>query len=929
MSENINNPIQNIDEPWRGHSFSEVENFIKDEFSVKQDVLVNGQTIKTINNINVLGSGNIEIPKGDDAVNPFKGWFNSEQLLRNTIRTPNLGDYAYVAGASDVPNDENPVYIYECAESGVWSNTDRVVDTSEVSTFSTGESLNQIGIDPTELSNGKPDTLAKSIDVMQLKAKLQNATMTETSLYDSNLTVDGFLAARSTNTRVKNHFYNATNYRTLFIPLQNIQEIRFEGVYASASNATGYAFINTPDVLSLIQTLSGLSAGSDIDLSDIVVSSTTWSTLGEGLREITLTSFPENSTHLLLICVGNSIGITQNNFYAFSRTGSVALTSSDIADNLTSASVDKALSANMGKDLNHRIRTRCFVGVGSGYVRVPLESVIPGSTYRLYLRETTWEIDPSLSDSHLILNASYDVEGSSVNLFYVPKSTFTNVGTKKYYEFTVPDGVSTIYVGGRAVNGYEVWFDLVTSISDEVVASLNARSRSNYFVGNGTAYSRRKIEGLIPQNTYRIYVRNTTWEIPENTLSSSFIFGVESELGQRFFGVLKPKFISSGVNKSYTFTMPDGVDSVYVGGRAVKGYEVWFDIVDDNESSTDIISLNGGIAELSLQFKDMTRIREKYPSHTVAGNNVFCLLYFSDIHNSRSCLPDIIEFRDAFTNYITESLHGGDSVTDQFSDPNPFAEVSGASSVLNVIGNHDSWANGQTLVPSLDVYNKFIAPYAQSWGITQPDDAATLGLCYYYKDYPSCALRLVVLDCMHWNSDQASWLQSVLADAISTNNVGWNNEQSYSVVIVTHYAPAPIDIERNCTFQNLYRTSPGDFLDENSNGPTSIVNQAVNNGLKFVCWLFGHTHRDFIGHLTAYPSQLAIGIDSAKYGSTWERDCVRESTGKSKNAFDIIAVDTTFNILSIKRIGNNIDKFLRQKNFLTYDFYNHQILNNH
>lgn len=143
MDENINNPIQNIEEPWDGHTFEEVEGFIKGEFSGKQDTLVSGETIKTINNIDVLGSGNIVIPKGDDAVNPFKGWFGSSSALSAAYPSPNVGDYAYIKGASS----SDPAAIYECAIAGTWSDSGRTVDTSSVQTFATGEDVNDVRIE--------------------------------------------------------------------------------------------------------------------------------------------------------------------------------------------------------------------------------------------------------------------------------------------------------------------------------------------------------------------------------------------------------------------------------------------------------------------------------------------------------------------------------------------------------------------------------------------------------------------------------------------------------------------------------------------------------------------------------------------------------------------------------------------------------------
>ena len=157
MDENINNPIQNIEEPWDGHTFEEVEGFIKGEFSGKQDTLVSGETIKTINNIDVLGSGNIVIPKGEDAVNPFKGWFDSSSALSAAYPSPKVGDYAYIKGASS----SDPAAIYECATAGTWTDSGRTVDTSSVQTFASGEEVNDVHI-VNDLTTGGEHNVASS-----------------------------------------------------------------------------------------------------------------------------------------------------------------------------------------------------------------------------------------------------------------------------------------------------------------------------------------------------------------------------------------------------------------------------------------------------------------------------------------------------------------------------------------------------------------------------------------------------------------------------------------------------------------------------------------------------------------------------------------------------------------------------------------------
>jgi glycerophosphoryl diester phosphodiesterase len=65
--------------------------------------------------------------------------------------SPNVGDYAYIKGATS----SDPAAIYECTTAGTWSDSGRIADTSNVQTFASGEKVNEIGIDnkPTVNSN--------------------------------------------------------------------------------------------------------------------------------------------------------------------------------------------------------------------------------------------------------------------------------------------------------------------------------------------------------------------------------------------------------------------------------------------------------------------------------------------------------------------------------------------------------------------------------------------------------------------------------------------------------------------------------------------------------------------------------------------------------------------------------------------------------
>lgn len=119
---------------------------IYDALEGKQDALVSGSNIKTLNGESLIGSGDLTIEDGADgenAVNPFKGWFASLAALQDAYAAPEVGDYAFVVSGSTAA-------IYSCATAGTWANSGLTAETSNIQTFSTGEAVNETGIGSVE-----------------------------------------------------------------------------------------------------------------------------------------------------------------------------------------------------------------------------------------------------------------------------------------------------------------------------------------------------------------------------------------------------------------------------------------------------------------------------------------------------------------------------------------------------------------------------------------------------------------------------------------------------------------------------------------------------------------------------------------------------------------------------------------------------------
>ena len=144
-----------------------------EQLAAKQDTLVSGTNIKTVNSQSLIGSGNITI-ESEPAVNPFKGWFDNLTSLQ-TI-TPVVGDYGYVKGATTA----DPVKIYECTTAGTWSDSGRTVDTSNVQSFASGQAVNDVKIkDETgEEVQGTADVLSAEAGV-ELNMQINGGSVIE------------------------------------------------------------------------------------------------------------------------------------------------------------------------------------------------------------------------------------------------------------------------------------------------------------------------------------------------------------------------------------------------------------------------------------------------------------------------------------------------------------------------------------------------------------------------------------------------------------------------------------------------------------------------------------------------------------------------------------------------------------------------------
>ena len=127
---------------------------------------------------------NLTLPKGEqgdpgqNAVNPFKGWFTTD----NIPTEGQAGDYCNVSTTTQ----PETVTIYRWnTTTNQFEDTGEVPDTATGETFASSETLQQVAIDdshlvdPVNTADSTQPVLAQAADVMQLKAKLEGVTAHE------------------------------------------------------------------------------------------------------------------------------------------------------------------------------------------------------------------------------------------------------------------------------------------------------------------------------------------------------------------------------------------------------------------------------------------------------------------------------------------------------------------------------------------------------------------------------------------------------------------------------------------------------------------------------------------------------------------------------------------------------------------------------
>lgn len=345
--------------------------------------------------------------------------------------------------------------------------------------------------------------------------------------------------------------------------------------------------------------------------------------------------------------------------------------------------------------------------------------------------------------------------------------------------------------------------------------------------------------------------------------------------------------------------------------------EITGDVVIYGTCLTDI-KYNDSVIANNLGIQDKINQANHYRKN---NTKPLCLAHISDLHLDKIRLQRFTNFINNIKN-IDDAICTGD-MTNNYSDGMTYWDsVSGTERILTCIGNHDGlanhnvdWYSGQCTM--LEAYNKFINPYISNWNVTHD-----VGKTYYYKDYNSEKIRLIVLDSMRSGTDatnQNTWLESVLSSAKS---------KGYSVVCATHCVPQTSKVNYiDCSFNSINLK----YEDEYDTCVTNtIYQQTVQNFIdddgKFITWICGHTHVDFVYTTSEFPNQLWIVVACGLLSNNLDID--RTDGTKNQDAFNILTFDTNTELVKVIRVGADRDRSMRHLGTMSIDYNTHSVIYN-
>lgn len=494
---------------------------------------------------------------------------------------------------------------------------------------------------------------------------------------------------------------------------------------------------------------------------------------------------------------------------------------------------------------------------------------------------------------------------------------------------------------------------------------------------------------LVPGNQYTL-----SFNLSASFTKSSiwwFIF-VDSSYNQTSGGIA----LQSGANQSYTYKFTYKAGDAYLRLASTSqndgAYAYFTNFSIDNRTS--VAELTESVQELVSKDSSASDVDEliRQARYIAASPTVqpLALLHFTDIHGDTLAAKQILGFYNEHSSQIDDIVQTGDTVYyywDSEGQGYQWYQQNGIPQALFVLGNHDGCSNDSSQgwiegSANWDFKGKewdfdtYFAPYISTRGVTPPagyDDSSSpyYKACYWHKDYSSAKVRVIGLDCMHFNdgvrytsNDQETWLAAKLQETLTSGNAAYG----FSVVFLCHYplddysgsnetwddtnhrftfnqnatgghvmdcnTQRPVNCHYGTSFTAEARFSMRDrvgtvgsknYTKGNNNPIADVIQTWMDNGGKYLAWLCGHTHAEYMYYPAKYPDMLVIGLPQAG-NSRGNVQADRSADSKMHPCANFILFDTQNKYIKIVRFGKTLDRQLMRFEKLGYDYEHRETL---
>ncbi|MBQ7565973.1 MAG: metallophosphoesterase [Oscillospiraceae bacterium] len=332
---------------------------------------------------------------------------------------------------------------------------------------------------------------------------------------------------------------------------------------------------------------------------------------------------------------------------------------------------------------------------------------------------------------------------------------------------------------------------------------------------------------------------------------------------------------------------------------------------------TEIERLNPGIRDLLAQ--------ARRPVNSGAGTwkdelPILTLLHLTDPHGVQEPLRRIVAFMADVRDLFEDAVCTGDMVRKYYHTGYDFWHECGCDPILVCIGNHDVLNSASydwdDLISQRQQAATFFEPYAAGWGVEYAP-----GTTYYCKRYDAHRIDLIVLNTMLRGEDDAAqnaFLREKLARALKDDT---------GVVIALHDTSASKQTVIPCRFSCLDRPVEAPAGKGLSRSHQEAVQEFLDAGGDFICYLGGHGHRDHVCYDPDFPRQVFfLGPSTDMVKGLRHGDAARVAGEKSEDAFNFVSFDRAGKTVKLIRVGADRDRCLRHRGVLCFDYENGKVL---